>query len=71
MKKKHTKVAIRGQNEIGSQFAKYYQELYDAAQNPINKYNLINFFPKREFTLSNQRTEYQTYKANNRGGVSI
>ena len=32
----NTKAVIRGRNEIGNQFAKYYQELYDAAQNPAH-----------------------------------
>ena len=43
---KNTKAEIRGRNEKGNQFAKYYQELYDAAQNPVHKKNLINFFQK-------------------------
>ena len=39
---KNTKAVIRGRNEIGNQIAKFYHELYDAAQNPVHKKNLIN-----------------------------
>ena len=43
---KSTKAVIRGRNEIGNQFEKYYQELYEAAQNAVHKKNLINFVQK-------------------------
>ena len=43
---KNTKAVIRGRNGYGNQFAKYYQELYDAAQNPVHEKNLIDFFQK-------------------------
>ena len=43
---KNTKAVIRGRNEIGNQFEKYYQELYEAAQNAVHKKNLINFVQK-------------------------
>ena len=47
---KDKKVIIRGWNEIANQFAKYYQDLYDAAENLVNKDKLMQFFQKAELT---------------------
>lgn len=46
LNEENTKVLISGQDEIANQFAIYYQDLYDAAQNHVNNDKLTRFFQK-------------------------